>query len=124
MSRLLRRLAIVVVGTAVALSSPGLGLGQAKADYTGTNTPDWAIGPFTRDPGNPILSPQETTGKVQFTIDGHKLGGPVSLSGGRATYTISYVLTIGRHTIRATYLGSASYLASTSHAYTQTVNRT
>ena len=64
------------------------------------------------------------TGKVQFTIDGHKLGGPVSLSGGRATYTISYALTIGRHTIRATYLGSASYLASTSHAYTQTVNRT
>ena len=57
-SRLLRRLAMVVVGAAVALSSPGLGLGQAKADYTGTNTPDWAIGPFTRDPGNPILSPQ------------------------------------------------------------------
>ena len=32
----------------------------ARADYTGTNTPDWAIGPFTRYAGNPVLQPQGT----------------------------------------------------------------
>ena len=30
----------------------------AHADYTSANLPNWAIGPFTRYSGNPILSPQ------------------------------------------------------------------
>ena len=42
------------------------------------------------------------TGKVQFSIDGHIIGGPMTLSHGRATLTVGYVLTLGRHPVRAT----------------------
>ena len=32
----------------------------AQADYTASNLPDWAVGPFTRASQNPIMSPQST----------------------------------------------------------------
>ena len=33
---------------------------RAAADYTDATLPAWAIGPFTRYAGNPILTPQGT----------------------------------------------------------------
>ena len=42
---------MVAAGAALATT-------QANADYTGANLPSWAIGPFTRYSGNPILTPQ------------------------------------------------------------------
>ena len=48
--------ALTVVGLlATSLFAAG---GAAHADYTSTNLPDWAIGPFTRATQNPIMSPQ------------------------------------------------------------------
>ena len=44
---------------AVALAATGLVAalaGPARADYTSSNLPNWAIGPFTRSPANPILT--------------------------------------------------------------------
>jgi len=43
------------------LAGLSIGFGKAEpaqADYTATNLPDWAIGPFNRYAGNPILSPR------------------------------------------------------------------
>lgn len=49
-------LAVVMVGIVAVLLAPT----PARADYTASNLPDWAIGPFTRSANNPILSPQGT----------------------------------------------------------------
>jgi len=73
--------------------------------------------PLTASPGGGT-----PTGKVQFRIDGHIIGGPVTLSHGRATLTVGYVLTLGGHPITATYVGTASYLSSVSPTYTHNVH--
>jgi predicted GH43/DUF377 family glycosyl hydrolase len=48
-------LSLIVAAVAVALPTS-----VTKADYTSQNLPAWAIGPFTRYQGNPILTPQGT----------------------------------------------------------------
>lgn len=48
--------ALTVIGLlAASLFAAG---GAAQADYTSSNLPDWAIGPFTRAAQNPVMSPQ------------------------------------------------------------------
>ena len=42
------------------------------------------------------------TGTVQFSVDGTNVGGPVTLSGGTATFAIS-TLAVGLHTVTAVY---------------------
>ena len=42
------------------------------------------------------------TGTVQFSVDGTSVGGPVTLSGGTATFAIS-TLAVGLHTVTAVY---------------------
>jgi predicted GH43/DUF377 family glycosyl hydrolase len=42
--------ALLATGLVAALAGP------ARADYTASNLPNWAIGPFTRSPANPILT--------------------------------------------------------------------
>jgi FtsP/CotA-like multicopper oxidase with cupredoxin domain len=64
------------------------------------------------------VSPALATGVVQFTIDGVAATSP--LAAGQATYATS-TLAVGGHVVGATYTGDASYLASTSATFTQTV---
>lgn len=61
------------------------------------------------------------TGTVQFAVDGANVGSPASLSNDTATYKISS-LSIGTHTIKATYSGDTNNAGSTSTTVTQTVN--
>ena len=44
------------------------------------------------------------------------------MSAGRATMTVVYVLTLGRNSIMATYLGSNGYLGSVSRPFNHTVH--
>jgi predicted GH43/DUF377 family glycosyl hydrolase len=53
--RLLATVLLTAAATMCAVVAPA---GPAAADYTGANLPDWAIGPFTRYSGNPILTAQ------------------------------------------------------------------
>lgn len=69
------------------------------------------------------VSGNSPTGTVQFTLDGADTGSAVSLSGNTATYSISS-LTIGSHTITATYNGDSNNTTSVSNTLTQTVNST
>jgi len=57
-------------------------------------------------------------GSVQFAIDGADFGAPVALSGGQATSAAIDSLTLGDHTVKATYLGSATHAGSDSGAVT------
>ena len=54
------RLVLALMLTASAMTFIVSAGGPAVADYTGSNLPDWAIGPFTRYASNPILTPQGT----------------------------------------------------------------
>ena len=66
------------------------------------------------------------TGTVQFSIDGAPFGSPANLNAtGRATLVLSGLssLSVGTHTVSATYNGNGSDLPSTSATFTQTVNK-
>jgi hypothetical protein len=65
------------------------------------------------------VSPSTATGTVQF-FDGASLLGTVALSGGTASLTIS-TLTVGTHSITASYSGDTQFAGSTSSSLTQTV---
>ena len=53
-----RRLSVRVAAIASLMFASVLaGTGAAHADYTASNLPDWAIGPFTRAAQNPVMSP-------------------------------------------------------------------
>ncbi len=71
---------------------------------------------------SPALTPPSAplNGTVTFRDGGNILGGAVTLSGNTATYTTS-TLTVGTHTITATYNGATDYGSSTSVAYVQQV---
>jgi len=63
------------------------------------------------------------TGTVQFAIDGTNFGSPVSLnSSGQATSPSVSSLSVGSHTITATYSGDATYTGSSGNL-TQTVQQ-
>jgi large repetitive protein len=53
------------------------------------------------------------TGSVQFVVDGTDSGIPVALSAGNATTPPLRSLSVGTHTITATYQGDGSFLVST-----------
>ncbi len=48
---------VLALGLAVGV---GVGGAPARADYTASNLPDWAVGPFTRAAQNALLRPQGT----------------------------------------------------------------
>lgn len=52
------------------------------------------------------------SGLVQFSVDGHPVGGPVTLQNGRASTTTTGRLAAGAHTVTADYRGSAVYSGS------------
>ena len=62
------------------------------------------------------------TGTVQFTVDGNAAGSPVAVAAGQAAYVAS-ALSVGTHSVKATYSGDSANAASTSSSLTQTVNR-
>ena len=51
--------------------------------------------------------PAQPTGTVQFSVDGVAVGGPVTLSGGTAAFSIS-TLAVGVHTVTAVYTPDTS----------------
>jgi hypothetical protein len=61
------------------------------------------------------------TGTVQFMVDSSSSGMPVPLSDGSATSAPTTTLSIGTHTVTASYSGDSLYLAS-SDSLQQTVN--
>lgn len=63
------------------------------------------------------------TGTVQFVIDGANFGSPVTLVNGSATSGATSSLSIGSHTVKAIYGGSANFASSTSANHSQTVNK-
>jgi hypothetical protein len=71
---------------------------------------------------NPVSPGSGTpTGTVQFQADGANVAEPVTVVGGRADLTFSS-LSVGSHTISASYSGDASFMVSSGSA-SQTVNR-
>ena len=62
---------------------------------------------------------------VQFLVDGTNIDGPIALvgtpTGGTASYTLTYNLPIGTHTIRAQYLGNANFVVVLSSVYSLTI---
>jgi len=52
------------------------------------------------------------TGTVQFAVDGANLGAPVTLVGGAATSASRSDLTVGTHTVTASYSGDANFNTS------------
>ena len=67
------------------------------------------------------VSPSAATGSVQF-LDGAISLGSIVLSGGTASLTTAN-LTVGSHSITATYSGDPNFSGSTSSVLTQTVNK-
>ena len=61
------------------------------------------------------------TGSVQFFAGASPLGGPVALSGGVATLSIS-TLSVGSNSITAQFIANADFLGSTSNAINEVVN--
>jgi len=60
-------------------------------------------------------------GNVQFVLDGSPLGAPVVVDATGRARTTTAVLSVGSHTVSATYLGTADRLPSSSAPLTQTV---
>jgi Tol biopolymer transport system component len=61
-------------------------------------------------------------GSVQFAVDGTNFGSSVVLSGGQATSPSTSTLSMGSHTVTASYAGGGGFLGS-SGSLTQTVNK-
>jgi hypothetical protein len=68
------------------------------------------------------VSPSTATGTVQFLDNGNPVGSPMTLSGGTATYSTA-ALTVGTHSITASYGGDTNFVSSTSSALSQEVDR-
>ncbi len=123
----------------------------ADANYTGSTSPTYTqqvkkatpTGSVTSLPPSPIsfgvkpaftatfVNPVAPVGSlapatVQFLIDGTNMGAPVAISatptGGTATFTPTWNLPAGTHTIKAKYLGNGDFLAVLSAGYTLKIN--
>jgi hypothetical protein len=66
------------------------------------------------------VSPLLATGTVQFMDNGSPVGTPVALSSGVATYSTT-ALTVGTHTITASYSGDSNFVGSASSTLDQEV---
>src|SRR5205807_9965135 len=61
------------------------------------------------------------TGTVQFAIDGANAGSPVTLASGVAVLDPTSTLTVGLHSVTATYAGITRFATSTGSLPTQSV---
>ena len=65
----------------------------------------------------------DSGGNVQFSVDGVNFGSPVALSGGKASIQDS-ALTVGTHTISASYGGDSTFVGSSGNVSgSQVVNK-
>jgi Bacterial Ig-like domain (group 3)/Matrixin len=71
---------------------------------------------------SPQVGSGTPTGTVQFVVDAVNLGGPLTLTGGSASISTAS-LSLGPHTITATYSGDSNFLGSTG-SLTQNVQYT
>ena len=62
------------------------------------------------------------TGTVQFSVDGTAVGGPVTLSGGVATFTSS-TLAVGTHTVKAVYTPDSTNFTTSNSTTSQVVSK-
>src|SRR5205823_956474 len=62
------------------------------------------------------------TGTVQFTVDGANFGSAATISGGSATSPTIGTLTVGTHSVGATYSGDSAFSGS-SGSLTQTISK-
>lgn len=122
-------------GTAVTLRAVGRNAGGSTTNITvgvitgalSTSTSlalSSSLEPSTAADGltfTATLSPSSATGTVQFKVDGVALGSPVTVSGGSATSSATYVRGAGSHSITAAFIGTGVYLDST-RAITQHVS--
>jgi len=74
---------------------------------------------FTATVGSTAGTP---TGSVQFKVDGHNLGAPVTLSGGMVTSPSTWSLTVRSHSVTAVYAATTDFAASTG-SMSQTVTK-
>ncbi len=65
----------------------------------------------------------ESSGPVQFKVDGANSGSTVALSGNAADSAALSTLAVGAHTFGADFLGDANYSASSATSQTQTINK-
>jgi hypothetical protein len=70
----------------------------------------------------PTTGSAEPTGTIQFSVDGTAVGGPVTLSGGVATFT-SNTLTVGTHTVKAVYTPDSTAYTASNGSTSQVVNK-
>jgi hypothetical protein len=104
------------ITTITATTGGGAGGGGGGASTTATTTHLT----FSENPakqGDTVtaiatVSPASAGGSVQFSVDGSKLGGLVPLSGGTATIALPTTLSVGNHTVNASYSGDAQDAAS------------
>lgn len=90
-----------------------------------------ASSPNPSVPGQPVvftatvaaagLGSGTPTGTVTFTVDTVADASTVALVGGVATRPSTSTLSVGNHTVTATYNGDSNFIASTSANFTQTV---
>jgi hypothetical protein len=65
----------------------------------------------------------DTTGQVQFVVDGQNFGSPVPVTSNSAVSAPTTTLSTGNHSVVAKYLGDANYATSASAAATQVVGQ-
>ena len=99
------------------------GLNETVTQATGTLTLTTSPNPsnFGQIVTITATAPTGGTGSVQFQIDGNPVGA-VTLVGGSAVTTIS-TLTVGTHSIAASWAGDTNYTSASSASTTQTVNQ-
>ena len=108
-------LVIEMNGTASPVNVTSLSLtGTPNPSNVGQSVTFTATLTITSGSGTP-------TGTVTFFDGGTQLGSPANVSGSEASLSIS-TLTVGLHSITATYNGDANDSKSTSNTFVQTVN--
>ena len=100
-----------------------VGLGATSTDLTSSRNPSPQKQPITftatitTAAGLPV-----TTGTVQFTDGTTPIGAPVALSAAGTASVTTSELSVGSHTVRATYSGTAT-LAGSSDTLSQVVEK-
>lgn len=107
-----RTASLLVAAVALALLPPGLAAAQLAATATTVvTTPATSVWQQTVAISARV-TPATATGGVQFRLDGFDHGAPALLSGGVAVAPSVAGLTVGPHTVAATYLGDGGHAGS------------
>src|SRR5579871_6118266 len=115
----------VAASTSAAVTQTVSKASSSTALTASPNATVWGQGAvFTATIGITATGLGSPTGTVQFQIDGTNTGSPVTIStsGGLTTASFtSTTLSVGNHTITASYSGDSNFAASVAPTFTQTV---